>query len=73
MSYSKKPNRPRSLDDMDLDAEAKAGDDERDMTPSQLNTRIPAYLHYELRKHKLEERETIEEAVRNALEAYLSE
>jgi hypothetical protein len=41
------------------------------MTPSQLNVRIPAYLHQALRRHKLDEDENIEQAVTNALRAYL--
>jgi hypothetical protein len=60
------------FDDADEDPEQDGKEQEEyDMTPSQLNVRIPAYLHQALRRHKLDEDENMEQAVTNALRAYL--
>jgi predicted HicB family RNase H-like nuclease len=73
-----KPNINWDADDAGFDEANKHQEDqedneqeEYDMTPSQLNVRIPAYLHKRLRRHKLDEDENMEQAVTNALRAYL--
>jgi predicted HicB family RNase H-like nuclease len=72
-----KPNINWDADDAGFDDADEAPEqdgkeqEEYDMTPSQLNVRIPKYLHQALRRHKLDEDENMEQAVTNALRAYL--
>jgi len=65
-----KPNRPRSIDDLEID-QSKEETTERDMTPSQMNVRIPTYLHKALQRHKIEHDENMEDVVTRALREYL--